>query len=427
MSIPIPEQKILALSSGGVCAFPGCGEALVNSESGDASIIGQMAHIVAQQRQGPRGRSEMSEPDRDRASNLILLCGKHHKVIDDAPHVFSVHVLRQMKADHEQRIASATRRPEPPAPKPLVIETVHSTLLRVSQIPRFVYSAPCDYSDRQKQEVAKLIRYDGLSRDEYVPFILRERHLFAFQDLTQYTNPFSKVANPLDAFDIPIEDFCSEPEGKRRFVSLLNSAIAKHCGRRRIFFDREHHRYYFVPTEKGEDRTESYRTLTGRSDSRNVVWNPKKKSTGEGRPFWLHLAADLSFHKMGGKEWCFSIRPERHVTKDGEAPYNPKYVGRKVTKIKARMFNDAYLGEVHFWRDFLSGGKPRFILNFGRQSVIIETELLPIEVEWEGIPADTKNFSNQIYEDDLFSFGELQSASGNTDEELEYFDDDDDE
>ena len=128
---------------------------------------------------------------------------------------------------------------------------------------------------------------------------------------------------------------------------------------------------------------------------------------------------------MADDQWCLSIRPERHVTKDGETPYNPKYVGRKVTSLKARMFNDAYLGEVHFWRDFLSGGKPRFILGFGVQSAIVDTELIPIQVNWTGIPADSKSFSNQVFEDDLFSFGELQSATGEVSDENEadYYDD----
>jgi hypothetical protein len=115
---------------------------------------------------------------------------------------------------------------------------------------------------------------------------------------------------------------------------------------------------------------------------------------------------------MATHQWYLSIRPERHVTKDGATPYNPKYIGRKVTRLKARMFNDAYLGEVHFWRDFLANGKPRFILSFGRQSAIVETELLSLRVRWEGIPADTKQFSNQVFEDDLFTLGELQVASG---------------
>jgi hypothetical protein len=307
----------------------------------------------------------------------------------------------------------------------MVEETVHSTMLRVSQLPRHVYSAECDYNESQKDEVRKLIIYSDVPRDELLPFILREHRLFSFQDLTGFNNPYAKAANPVGALQIATEDFCSEPEGRRRFVSLLNSAIAKHCGRRKVLFDKDHHRFYFIPLEPGIERTQAYRTLTGRNDSRNVVWNPKRRSTGEGRPYWLHLAADLSFHRMADEQWCLSIRPERHVTKDGQTPYNPKYVGRKVTRLKARMFNHGYLGEIHFWRDFLADGKPRFILNFGHQAAIIETELLSLQVSWEGIPSDSKEFSNQVFEDDLFTLGELQSASGGSedDQDDDEFDD----
>jgi hypothetical protein len=428
MPAPLSEQKIVALASGGVCAFPDCGRSLVNHEAGpDGTVVGEIAHIVAEHRQGPRGRAEMLDSDRNKAANLVLLCSEHHTLIDRNPHVFSVRVLRQMKADHERRIVVATEKKAPPPLITLTEEVVHSTMLHVSQLPRYVYSAECDYNETQKEEVRKQIIYDGIPREELLPFILRSHRLFAFQDLTALSNPFAKAANPIGALRIPTADLCSEPEGRRRVVSLLNSAIAKHCGRRKVLFDKEHHRFYFVPLEKGVDRTETYTTLASRNDSRNVVWNPKKRSTGEGRPFWLHLAADLSFHQMAKDQWCLSIRPERHVTKDGETPYNPKYVGRKVTRLKARMFNDAYLGEVHFWRDFLSEGKPRFILNFGRQSAVIETELLSLKVEWEGIPADTKTFTNQIFEEDLFTLGELQSVTANSNEDQEDEDEYDDE
>lgn len=56
----------------------------------------------------------------------------------------------------------------------------------------------------------------------------------------------------------------------------------------------------------------------------------------------------------------------------------------------------------------------------------METELLPLNVEWEGIPADTKTFTNQVFEEDLFSLGELQSASSgptHAEEEEDDFDD----
>ena len=424
MAVPSSEQKIVALASGGICAFPECGASLINHEAiTDGTVVGQIAHIVAEQRQGPRGRAEMSDMDRNKAANLVLLCSEHHTVIDRNPQVYSVHVLRQMKADHERRVATATERKLPAPSVKLCDETVHGTMLRVSELPQYVYSAECDYNETQKDEVRKLLLYDNVPRDELLPFILRSNRLFAFQDLTALSNPFVKAVNPVGAIRIPITDLCTESEGRRRVVNLLNSAVAKHCGRKRVLFDREHHRFYFVPIEKGVDRTETYTTLTGRNESRNVVWNPKKRSTGEGRPYWLHLAVDLSFHQMAKDQWCLSIRPERHVTKDGETPYNPKYVGRKVTRLKARMFNDAYLGEIHFWRDFLSGGKPRFILNFGRQSAIVETELLSVKVSWEGIPTDTKSFTNQVFEEDLFTLGELQSATGGSTQDEEDNDD----
>ena len=71
------EQKILCLNSGGICAFPNCGKRLVNSfPDGEPTIVGQIAHIVAEQRQGPRGRSTLDDEARNKADNLILLCSE---------------------------------------------------------------------------------------------------------------------------------------------------------------------------------------------------------------------------------------------------------------------------------------------------------------------------------------------------------------
>ncbi len=190
MAVTFPEQKILAFASGGICAFPDCGANLVNHEaSADGTITGEIAHIVAGQRQGPRGRVQMSDEERNKAANLVLLCSQHHTVIDRNPHVYSVHVLRQMKADHEKRVAAATERKTPSWPIALCEEVVHSTMLKVSQLPRYVYSAECDYNESQKEDVRKVILYGGIPRNELLPFILREHRLFAFQDLAALRRP----------------------------------------------------------------------------------------------------------------------------------------------------------------------------------------------------------------------------------------------
>src|SRR6266446_5250483 len=52
----------------------------------DPTVISQIAHIVVQSEDGSRGKFPLSLADRDEESNLILLCAKHHKVVDDMPH-----------------------------------------------------------------------------------------------------------------------------------------------------------------------------------------------------------------------------------------------------------------------------------------------------------------------------------------------------
>jgi hypothetical protein len=130
-----------------------------------------------------------------------------------------------------------------------------------------------------------------------------------------------------------------------------------------------------------------------------------------------------------------SLRPERHLTKDGETPLPPHRIGRRVTSLKARMFNNLYLAEVNFWRDYLCQGKPRLILDFGPQSAIVDARLLTFGVEWPGVPGDDISFKNETYDDDLFTLSDLARAirgafdweemqeDAETDESVEVFDD----
>ena len=92
--------------SGNMCAFPECRKALVVDETltDDPSIIGEEAHIVAQNNNGPRGKSELTLDQRNKYDNLILLCSIHHKIIDDQEIEFSVEKLHKIKDNHEDWI-----------------------------------------------------------------------------------------------------------------------------------------------------------------------------------------------------------------------------------------------------------------------------------------------------------------------------------
>lgn len=419
MSAPLSEQRAVALRSGNVCAFPDCGKSLIlDGPAGESVINGEIAHIVGDSRQGPRGRSPLTAAERDRADNLIYLCEAHHKLIDRHPQIYSVAVLQQMKCDHEERIRKVTEQKPLAAALPLVSEQIHSTLLRVVALPAAIYAAPCAFVERQEKDVFTRLVFPKAA-DELVPFLLRDKKLFSFHDPRIKHSPFREVVDCRRVEEIPIFDFAGDPEGRRRLTALLNSSMRRFMTLKNLGYDKVHHRYFFRVDAPGKEREYSYHTITGRNSSRMVVWQPKRRSTGEGKNHWLHLAAALNFHELAEKEWGFSIRIERHLTTNGETPFPSEYVGRKVTRLKARMFNDAYLKEVHFWRDFLSGGKPRFILNYGNQSCVVESELISCSVKWPGIPEDAQIFTNQEFSDDLFSLAEFQAATSDRDSEWE--------
>jgi hypothetical protein len=419
-AIPDKEWKVLLVDSGGLCAFPGCGKKLVEpgNHEDDAAFLGKIAHIVADSRQGPRGDSPMSDQDRDKHTNLMLVCGDHHDVIDKQPRTYSVPVLRRMKQDHEARIHQATRGPSPPPIVRMTRETIHSSVLPVTHLPAAVFAAPCAFHDGQEDQVKERIHFPDAD-SELVRFILRDTKLFTFHNLKDPKGPFRDVINQKGVETIRSEEWWDDPEGHRRFVALLKRGLYKFAARQRVRYDPAHKRFFFEAAEPGKPRKQRYRPLNASSANKYVVWQPKIKATGQPRNYWWHLAAGLAFHRVDRRQWYFSIRPERHLTSDGATPLPSKQIGKRVTSKKARMWNDVYLSEVNFWRDFLSAGSPQIVLNFGDQSAVIGTELLAFSVDWPGIPGDNKHFTNTTYDLDLFSLSEYDDALAGEDLDAE--------
>jgi hypothetical protein len=411
-NIPEKEMKALIALSGNMCAFPGCATQLVipGNDGDDAAFLGEMAHIIGDSHQGPRGDSPMSDEDRDKHNNLLLLCGDHHKTIDSQPRSYSVSVLRRMKEDHEDRVRQATSGTPPARPVKLIREDIHSSLLAVSHLPAAVFAAPCAFHEGQDDQVKKRIRFPD-QRNQLVRFILRDGKLFSFHNLKDPNGPFHDVINHKVVETFRSEKWWDDPEGYRRYITLLNRGLYKFAARKRVRFDPVHKRFFFEALVADKPRQEYYRPLNAKGRTkRNVVWQPMSKATGQVRDYWWHMAVGVNFLRVDERRWCLSIRPERHLTSDGVTPLPPKQIGRRVTSKKARMWNDIYLSEVNFWRDYLSDGQPNVVLNFGDQSAVIDTRLLAFDVEWPGIPGDSKAFTNQTYDQDLFSQSKFDEA-----------------
>lgn len=96
--------KKLTLASQNKCAFTDCDEPIYDTKFD--SIVGQICHIRGKSEGGPRNDPTYTRDMLDEYDNLILLCGKHHKIIDDHPDQFSVDTLTEMKRLHELGISS---------------------------------------------------------------------------------------------------------------------------------------------------------------------------------------------------------------------------------------------------------------------------------------------------------------------------------
>lgn len=378
------------------------------TEADDSVVVSEVAHIVARSVDGPRGHDPLPLSERDSFANLILLCEEHHHVVDAQPQFYTVARLLQFKRDHEDRIGTALERSmgrQITTAAAQVRETLHSTLLPVERMPRYVYDIPVKYREGDEKQVAELISKPNRTR-MMTPFLLREGRLFCFQNLRDPQSPFREcISDPSKAHRAESATYWSDEKLTPWFISLLNRALNKLTGWRGLNLDKDHHRYYFEPLEAGKALSVVYTPLNQAKSARSVVWQPMSLRTQTPRPYWYHLAVGLSFQRVSCDNWCLSIRPEMRITKDGFTSIDSVKVGGKVTRRKSRMFNYDLLEELQFWRDYLSESSPRIVLPFEPgQHIIVLNRLMESEIEWPGIPQEyAKPFRNIEHEEDLFS------------------------
>ncbi|MDO8913999.1 MAG: SAVED domain-containing protein [Phenylobacterium sp.] len=110
-TIPQKVQSALWARSGGRCQYRGCNEDQVGDliSGREDATFGFIAHIVGDSVDGPRGDAERSPLLARSLDNLMLMCARHHKlidVVDVAGHPEAV--LLAMKAEHESRIQVVT-------------------------------------------------------------------------------------------------------------------------------------------------------------------------------------------------------------------------------------------------------------------------------------------------------------------------------
>lgn len=129
MAISQKDIKLLWGRAASRCAFPDCRAKLTQDKSAvsDSVLIGEQAHIVAEESDGPRGESRLPLAERNSYYNLILLCPTHHAMIDKNPEDYPVEKLHIMKGKHETWVEESLS--ETLDRKKLAHDTIYSSLI----------------------------------------------------------------------------------------------------------------------------------------------------------------------------------------------------------------------------------------------------------------------------------------------------------
>lgn len=107
-NIPPTTRRILDIRSLNQCAFPGCTHTLVEPGVGESSpvIICDVSHIHAVSPGGPRWKESLTNEELNSLENLILLCPRHHRIVDSQPEHYTAEMLRHWKLEHEAKETS---------------------------------------------------------------------------------------------------------------------------------------------------------------------------------------------------------------------------------------------------------------------------------------------------------------------------------
>ncbi len=90
--------KRLFAVSGNKCAFSSC---LLPIAETSGTVTGEVAHIKGLNAKGPRYDKKQTEEERNAFQNLILLCSRHHTIIDSEVDEYTVKKLTKIKQEHE--------------------------------------------------------------------------------------------------------------------------------------------------------------------------------------------------------------------------------------------------------------------------------------------------------------------------------------
>jgi hypothetical protein len=201
-------------------------------------------------------------------------------------------------------------------------------------------------------------------------FVFQDNQLLTFSDIRSDDCELRNFVDTGSIRSIP-EDSVSGPT----IVELLNQALLFLAQANDLI--RRGDRFYFSPSllKTPEKNIFSYIALKGEPTERTKIYMQKSE--------YKHHAVRLAFLQHC-RNWYLQLDPDWYFT----FPYGKRptkaALGARITSEKASMHNKDYLYLLHFWRQFLSGGKSAIDIPCSMPSdgASVEVSALPLELKF---------------------------------------------
>lgn len=112
MSLSNRTQKYIWGLFAGRCAI-GKAPVIEDSAHNGRSLIGEIAHIAGERSGAARYVSSMTDEERNDPDNLMLLCRKHHKIVDDNEKIYTREKLLATRAEYLNWLSTQLERTTP--------------------------------------------------------------------------------------------------------------------------------------------------------------------------------------------------------------------------------------------------------------------------------------------------------------------------
>jgi Domain of unknown function (DUF4365) len=218
------------------------------------------------------------------------------------------------------------------------------------------------------------------SRSAVIPYLSREHtftihgnRLLTFSDMQKPDAELRSFFQPESLKPVSIDDVPSQV-----VVELLNQSCFLLAKKKSLAY--QSGRFYFSSEVlKSTDLNQfSYSSLKGREETRTKIYILKIGTRVE----YKHHAVRLTFLEHS-KNWYLQLDPDWHFSYPfGKRPAKGE-IGARITSEKASTHNKDYLYLLHFWRQFLAGGKDTISIPCSRPDDASSVEVVSLPLEFK--------------------------------------------